>query len=89
MTDTERSFLKSSLDQVVVLKTAQGERLLVQIIIVVDEGPTPDLFCVEVDATETGYKPRREATHSILLSDIVSVARPPTLGQQKANAEEP
>jgi hypothetical protein len=79
MTDSERSFLKSSLDQVVALDTAQGERLLVKILIVVDEGPTPDLFCVEVDATEIGYKPRREATHSILLSDIVSVAPAPPL----------
>jgi len=79
MTEAELAFLKSNLDQVVVLETAQGERLLVQIIIVVDEGETPDLFCVEVDATETGYKPRQEATHSILLSDIVSVQPPPPL----------
>ena len=79
MTEAELAFLKSSLDQVVVLETAQGERLLVQIIIVVDEGKTPDLFCVEVDATGTGYRPRQEATHSILLSDIVSVQPPPPL----------
>lgn len=79
MTESELAFLKSSLDQVVVLETAHGERLLVQIIIVVDEGDTPDLFCVEVEATATGYIARREATHSILLSDIVSVGPPPPL----------
>jgi hypothetical protein len=79
MTEAELAFLKSSLDQVVVLETAQGERLLVQIIIVVDEGETPDLFCVEVDATAAGYVPRREATRSILLSDIASVEPPSPL----------
>ena len=79
MTPDELAFLKSSLDQVVVLETAQGERLLVQVIIVVDEGETPDLFCVEVDSTGNGYAPRQEATHSILLSDIVSVEPPPPL----------
>jgi len=44
VTDAERTFLKTHLDQVVVLETVQGDRLLVQILIVVDEGETPDLF---------------------------------------------
>lgn len=79
MTEDQLAFLKSSLDQVIVLETAQGERLLVQIIIVVDEGETPDVLCVEVDAAGTGYAPRQEATHSILLSDIVSVEPPAPL----------
>ena len=79
MTEDQLAFLKSSLDQVVVLETRQGERLLVQIIIVVDEGETPDLFCVEVQPSGTGFLPRRGATHSILLADIVSAEPPPPL----------
>ena len=79
MTDAERTFLKTHLDEVVVLETVQGERLLVQILIVVDEGETPDLFCVEVDQSSTGFVQRTNATHSILLSDIVSVEPPPPL----------
>jgi hypothetical protein len=79
MNNDELAFLKSSLDQVVVLETAEGERLLVQIIIVVDEGETPDLFCIEVTPTGTGFLPRQGATHSILLADIVSVQPPPPL----------
>jgi hypothetical protein len=79
MTEDQLAFLKSSLDQVVVLETVQGERLLVQIIIVVDEGETPDLFCIEVVRAGTGFLPRQGATHSILLSDIVSVQPPPPL----------
>ncbi|WP_035348680.1 hypothetical protein [Edaphobacter aggregans] len=79
MKEDQLAFLKSSLDQVVVLETAHGQRLLVQIIIVVDEGETPDLFCVEVDPAGTGFLPRQGATHSILLADIVNVAPPPPL----------
>ncbi len=79
MTEDQLAFLKSSLDQVVVLETAQGERLLVQIIIVVVEGQTPDLFCIEVVPSGTGFLPRQGATHSILLSDIGSVQPPPPL----------
>jgi hypothetical protein len=79
MTEAERSFLKSNLDQVVFLETAQGDRLLVQILIVVDEGPTPDLFCVEVDQAGGGYVQRTNGTHSILLSDVVRVEPPPSL----------
>jgi hypothetical protein len=77
MTKDQLAFLKSSVDEVVILETAQGERLLVQILIVVDEGDTPDLFCVEVDQSSTGFVQRTNATHSMLLSDIVSV-EPPT-----------
>jgi hypothetical protein len=79
MTAADLASLKSSLDQVVLLETAQGERLLVQIIIVVDEGETPDLFCIEVDQAGSGFTPRQGATHSILLADIVSVQPPPPL----------
>ena len=79
MTKDQLAFLKSSLDEVVILETAQGERLLVQILIVVDEGETPDLFCVEVDQSGGGYIQRTNGTHSILLSDIVSVEPPPPL----------
>jgi hypothetical protein len=79
MTEDQLAFLKSSLDEVVVLETAQGERLLVQILIVVDEGETPDLFCVEVDQSSTGFVQRTNATHSILLADIVGVEPPPPL----------
>jgi hypothetical protein len=77
MTDTEREFLKSQIDGVVVLETAQGDRLLVQILFVFDEGETPDLFCVEVEAApEKTFVPKAMAGHSILLSDIVSVKPP-------------
>ena len=77
MTDTERAALQSQIDQVVVLETVQGDRLLVKILFVFDEGETPDLFCVEVEPGPSGdYVEKGTAGHSILLSDI-STIKPP------------
>jgi hypothetical protein len=77
MTDTERAFLKSQIDGVVVLETIQGDRLLAKILFVFDEGETPDLFCLEVESTPDGsYIEKGTTGHSILLSEILTV-RPP------------
>jgi hypothetical protein len=77
MTDTERAALPSQIDQVVVLETVRGDRLLVKILFVFDEGDTPDLFCVEVEPGPIGdYVEKGTTGHSILLSDIASVKPP-------------
>ena len=77
MTDTERAFLKSQIDGVVVLETIQGDRLLAKILFVFDEGETPDLFCLEVEPTPDGsYIEKGTTGYSILLSDIASVKPP-------------
>ena len=74
MTDTERAALQSQIDQVVVLETIQGDRLLAMILFVFNEGETPDLFCLEVEPTPDGsYIEKGTTGHSILLSDIASV----------------
>ncbi|HEY6376334.1 MAG TPA: hypothetical protein VIX90_12500 [Edaphobacter sp.] len=78
MTDTERAFLKSQTDKVVVLETIQGDHLLAQILFVFDEGETPDLFCLEVEPAPDGtYVQKGTTGHSILLSDIRTVHPPP------------
>jgi hypothetical protein len=78
MTPSDRTLLDDSIDKVVVLELANGDRLLVQILVVVDEDPTPDLFCTEVDPIT--HDPVPTATHSILLSDIarVTLVSPPS-----------
>ena len=77
MTDTERAFLKTQIDKVVVLETIQGDSLLAQILFVFDEGETPDLFCLEVESAPDGtYVQKGTTGHSILLSDIASVKTP-------------
>lgn len=76
MTQDEREFLKTQIDEVVLLKTMDGKRMLAQILVVFDEGDTPDMFCLEVESTPSGYVQKGETGHSILLADIASVRRP-------------
>jgi len=79
MTEGERTFLKSQIDKVVALETVQGDRLLAQILVVFDEGETPDLFCLEVEPGPEGtYIQKGTSGHSILLSDILTAQPPPT-----------
>ena|GEM_PF-1577320 len=78
MTQVERVLLPSLIDNVVTLETVQGERLLAQILVVFDEGETPDLFCVEVTRGTNGeWVQKKDAGHSILLSEITQVGLPP------------
>lgn len=81
MTQGEREFLKTQIDEVVLLETTSGRRMLAQILIVFDEGDTPDLFCLEVEPTQSGYVQKGTTGHSILLSEIASVHRPRTVGE--------
>ena len=82
MTEVEKRFLKAHLDEVVLLETVQGTRMLAQILIVFDEGDTPDLFCLEMEATPSGYVQKGSTGHSILLADIASVQpAPPAAGE--------
>ncbi|QHS52090.1 hypothetical protein [Edaphobacter sp. 12200R-103] len=74
MTEQERASLPSLVDQVVMLETAQGEHLVVQVLFVFDEGETPDLFGIEViPGAKGGWLRKSDAGHSILLDDIVRV----------------
>lgn len=77
MTAADRTFLQTHIDQVVALETLAGDYLLLQLLFVFDEGPTPDLFGLEVTANPDGtYTPKNTTGLSILLSDIRSVATP-------------
>jgi len=75
MTEADRTLLHSSLDKVVVLELTDGSRLLVQLLVIVDEEPTPDLFCTDVDPAT--HVPIPNAGRSILLADITHVAAAP------------
>jgi hypothetical protein len=74
MTPAERALLPSLIDKVVALETLQGDRLVAQILVVFDEGDTPDLFCIEVTPGPNGtWIQKSTAGHSILLSDILRI----------------
>ena len=73
MTEAHLDFLKSQIDQVVALETLHGEHLLVRILLIFDEGDTPDLFCLEVEPGPDGaYIQKGSNGLSILLSDIAT-----------------
>jgi hypothetical protein len=76
MTDSDRTLLKNSIDQVVDLETTGGERHLAQILFVFDEGDTPDVFYLKVSPGPDGtFFPQESTGHSVLLADIVAVHR--------------
>lgn len=81
MSEADLKFLKTQIDEVVVLDTAGGRRMLAQILVVFDEGDTPDLFCLEVEPTPSGYVQKGATGHSILLADVVRVQPPPPISE--------
>jgi hypothetical protein len=81
LTDEDLSFLKSQIDQVVLLEMSDGDRHLALVLFVFDEGETPDVFYLKVDSGPDGeYVPEQgSAGYSVLLSDIVAVYPPSVL----------
>ena len=74
MTDSDRTLLKNSIDQVVALELGDGGRHLAQILFVFDEGDTPDVFYLKVSPGPDGsFVPEGSAGHSVLFADIASV----------------
>lgn len=79
MTDQDLSFLKSQIDQVVLIETSAGERHLAQVLFVFDEGETPDVFYLKVEkGADGGYVQQGGEGYSVLLSEIAAVHPVPT-----------
>ena len=74
MTDQDLSFLKSQIDQVVLIENRAGERHLAQVLFVFDEGDTPDVFYLKVEkGSDGGYVQQGGTGYSVLLSEIAAV----------------
>jgi hypothetical protein len=74
MTDEHLTFLKSSIDQIVIIEATDGERILAQILFVFDGEDTPDVFYLKVEPGPDGtFVPQGSSGYSVLLSDIVAV----------------
>jgi hypothetical protein len=74
VTDDDLSFLKSQIDQVVIIETSAGERHLGQVLFVFDEGETPDVFYLKVErGQDGGYVQQGGTGYSLLLSEIAAV----------------
>ena len=77
MTPDDLALLKSRIDEVVVLDTAQGEHIFAKPLVVFDEGDTSDVFYLEVQPGPDGtYIDKGSAGYSVLLSDILAVRLP-------------
>jgi len=74
MTDSDRTLLRNSIDQVVDLEFSDGNRHLAQILFVFDEGDTPDVFYLKVSPGPDGtFVPQENTGYSVLLADIAAV----------------
>jgi len=74
VTEQDLSFLKSQIDQVVLIENRAGERHLAQVLFVFDEGDTPDVFYLKVEkGSDGGYVQQGGTGYSVLLSEIAAV----------------
>ncbi len=79
MTAQELEILKASEDRILALELVSGEQFFAEIVMVVDEPPTPDVFLLRVLREPDGafVEAGHGAEESILLADIARVARIP------------
>jgi hypothetical protein len=75
LTAEDLDLLRRSIDRVVAIELVTGEQFFAEIVIVVDEPPTPDVFLIRVEREPDGvFVAKDEAGKSILLADISRVA---------------
>jgi hypothetical protein len=67
--------LRRAIDRVVAIELVTGEQFFAEIVIVVDEPPTSDVFVIRVDREPDGvFVAKDEKGESILLLEISRVA---------------
>ena len=77
MTAEHLELLKASVDQVVTLEMTDGERVLARVLVVFDEGETPDCFYLGVvPGPDGGFVEQESGGFSTLLSDVAAVYPP-------------
>ena len=78
MTLEELALLKVSEDLIVAVELLSGEQFFAEIVMVVDEPPTPDVFLLRVErAADGAFEATSTTGESHLLEDIARVARVP------------
>jgi len=78
MTAEDVAELEACTDFVVALELTTGEQLFAEVVMVVNEPPTPDVFVLRVEREADGVFVAKTTTgESLLLSDIARVARVP------------
>ena len=75
MTAADLSLLERAADLVVAIELTSGEQFFAEVVMVVDQPPTPDVFVLRVVREPDGVFTATSTTgESILLSDISRVA---------------
>ena len=75
MTPEELTLLKSAEDQILAIELTTGEQFFAEIVMVVDEPPTPDVFLLRLTRAPDGaFEPTNTSGESHLLADIARVA---------------
>jgi len=75
MNAEDLDLLKRSIDHVLAIELMSGEQFFAEIVIVVDEPPTPDVFLLRVEREPDGvFKETGPAGESILMAEIRRVA---------------
>jgi hypothetical protein len=81
VTAEDLDLLYRAIDRVVAIELLNGEQFFAEIVIVVDEPPTPDVFLIRVERELDGvFTAKDEAGESILLAAISRVAPLPGMG---------
>ena len=75
MTPEDLTLLKSAEDRILALELTNGEQFFAEIVMVVDEPPTPDVFLLRCTRNVDGsFEATTTAGESHLLADIARVA---------------
>ena len=78
MTPDELTLLKQSEDQILAVELTSGEQFFAEIVMVVDEPPTPDVFLLRLNREPDGvFVATSTAGESHLLAAIARVAQVP------------
>ena len=81
MSPEDLALLKDSVDRVLAIELTSGEQFFAEVVIVVDEPPTPDVFLLRVELEPDGVFVAKTATReSFLLDEISRVAAIPGAG---------
>ena len=78
MSPDDLDLLKRAQDYVLAIELVTGEQFFAEVVMVVDEPPTPDVFLLKVEREADGaFVAKTAAGESLLLSEIARVAEIP------------
>lgn len=87
MTADDLALLHRSVDRILAIELTCGEQFFAEIVIVVDEPPTPDVFLLRLERQADGAFVATSTTgESILLGEISRVAMIPGVEYPPANS---